>query len=331
MMAIFGRSPAEAGEGGISKGWIAGILAVALILPHFLPVYYLQLVDLFLIGALFALSFNLLYGYMGLLSFGHAAFFGVGAYGVALLMKKVGLHYFICLPLSLIITAFIALIIGYFCARVSEWFFSILTLAFGQLLFVIVSKWYSLTSGDDGIQSVFPPAIISGHISYYYFTLIMVAIGAALLWRIVHSPFGYTLRCLRDNREKSESIRINVRHYQWMGFVVAGIFAGFAGGLFVTFNWAIAPTELEWTKSAEPMIMTLLGGQFVFFGPVVGSAIFTFLQFVVGKKTIYWALVMGLVLLSVVRFLPGGVCGFIEQRWAARKRNKNAGAGQPSA
>ncbi|MBI5967199.1 MAG: branched-chain amino acid ABC transporter permease [Deltaproteobacteria bacterium] len=308
------------------KGIFAGILAAALILPHLLPVYYLQLMDLFLIGALFALSFNLLYGSMGLLSFGHAAFFGVGAYSVALLMKKAGIHYFLCLPLSLIITGLMALIIGYFCARVSEWFFAILTLAFGQLLFVVVSKWYSLTSGDDGIQSVFPPPIIGTHISYYYFTLIMVTIGAALLWRIVHSPFGYTLCCLRDNRQKSESIGINVKRYQWMGFVVAGIFAGFAGGLFVTFNWAVAPTELEWTKSAEPVVMTLLGGQFTFFGPVVGSAIFTFLQFVVGKKTIYWALIMGIVLLVVVRFLPGGVCGFLEQRWQAGGRNKNTGS-----
>jgi branched-chain amino acid transport system permease protein len=304
------------------KGIVGGILAAALIAPHLLSEYYLQLVDLFLIGGLFALSFNLLYGYMGLLSFGHAAFFGVGAYSVALLMEKARIHYFLSLPLSLIITALMALIIGYFCARVSEWFFSILTLAFGQLLFVVVSKWYSLTAGDDGIQSVFPPPVIGTPIRYYYFTLIVVAFGAALLWRIVHSPFGYILCCLRDNREKSESIGIHVKRYQWMGFVVAAIFAGLAGALFVTFNWAIAPTELEWTKSAEPVIMTLLGGQFTFLGPVVGSAIFTFLQFVVGKKTLYWALVMGLVLLTVVRFLPGGVCGFLEQRWTTGKRNK---------
>lgn len=292
---------------------------IALLLPVVLSSYYLHLVNLFFIAALFALSFNLIYGYMGQLTFGHAAFFGVGAYATALFMKKAGLPYYLAFILSIPVTAFVAALIGYFCSRVTQWFFSILTLAFGQLLFVVAVKWYNLTAGDDGIQSIFPPAFIASTTRYYFFCLIIGTISTIILWRIINSPFGYTLVSIRDNQQRSESIGVDVRRYRWMAFIVGGIFAGIAGNLFVTFNWAVAPTELEWTKSAEPVIMTLIGGQHFFGGPILGAAIFTFLQFYVGKWTIYWALVTGVVLLAVVRFMPGGVVGYLWHKMVAKQ------------
>lgn len=297
---------------------LAGIV-VSLVLPLLLSPYYLHLVNLFIIAALFALSFNLIYGYMGQLTFGHAAFFGVGAYATALFLRKAGFPYYLAFILSIPATTFVAMIIGYFCSRVVQWFFSILTLAFGQLLFVVASKWYNLTAGDDGIQSVFPPSAIISTTRYYFFSLIVAAISGYILWRITTSPFGYTLLSIRDNPQRSESIGINVRRYRWMAFVLGGIFAGIAGNLFVTFNWAVAPTDLEWTKSAEPVVMTLLGGQHFFAGPIIGAAIFTFLQFYVGKFTLYWALVTGIVLLLVVRFMPGGMVGFLWQKIYTRR------------
>lgn len=305
---------------------IAGGLGVAVLLPLVLSPYYLHLVNLFVIAALFALSFNLVFGYMGQLTFGHAAFFGVGAYATALLMKKAGLSYGLAFALSIPITALVAAVIGYFCCRVTQFFFSILTLAFGQLLFVVAVKWYSLTSGDDGLQSVFPPEWIGSTTSYYFFSLVVACAATALLWRIVNSPFGYTLISIRDNEKRSQAIGVNVKRYRWMAFVVGGVFAGVAGNLFVTFNWAIAPTELEWTKSAEPVVMTLIGGSSFFVGPILGAAIFTFLQFYVGKLTVYWALVTGIVLLIVVRFMPGGVVGFLWNKAAARSAARRQSA-----
>ncbi len=308
------------------KLWVplAGLL-IAIILPHLLPHYYVHLLDLFLIGSLFALSYNILLGNTGLLSFGHGAYFGLGAYGVALLMKKAGIHYFLAIPLSLLITGAIASIIGYFCSRVVAMSFAILTLAFGELLFTIASKWYTFTGGDDGIQSVLPPGIIASSARFYYFTLIIVTLASLAIWRILNSPFGYTLQCIRDNRQRIESIGINIRRYQWMAFIISGIFAGLAGSLFVTLNWTVAPTDLGWVKGGEPIVMTIVGGQYVFGGPIIGAAILTFFQFFVGQLTLYWALVIGIVLALVVRFLPGGVGGYIQERWAGRRQNLSSG------
>ena len=317
------KEPLETLRPGMRSWKLWTLLAsviVAVIIPHLLPRYYIHLLNLFLIGSLFALSFNILLGNTGLLSFGHAAYFGVGAYAAALLMKKVGLHYFIAIPVSMAITGVIAAIIGYFCSRVVAMSFAILTLAFGELLFVIASKWYTFTGGDDGIQSVYPPDIIASSGGFYYFTLIVVTLGSLAIWRILNSPFGYTLQCIRNNRQRSESIGINVRRYQWMVFIVAGVFAGLAGCLFVTLNWSVAPPEIGFVKGGEPIVMTIVGGQYIFGGPIIGAAIFTFFQFFIGQITIYWALVIGIVLALVVRFLPGGIGGFIQQRVATRRQ-----------
>jgi branched-chain amino acid transport system permease protein len=305
---------------------VAVVAAVVLLaLPWGVREYNIQLANLFLIGALFALSFNVLFGYTGLLSFGQATFFGVGAYALALLMKKAGLSFALAFVLSVPITALTAGVIGFFCSRAIEFFFSVLTLAFGQLLFVVASKWYTLTAGDDGIQSILPPEALGSATRYYYFSLAVVALCAAALWWIVRSPFGYTLQSIRDNPQRSEAIGINLRLYRWMAFVVSGTFAGVAGALFTTFNWAVAPTELDWTKSAEPVVMTLIGGPHLFGGPIVGAAIFTFFQFYLGKHTLFWALSMGVVILFVVRFMPGGFGGFLWQHLtAARQRRGHA-------
>jgi branched-chain amino acid transport system permease protein len=302
------------------------VAVVLLALPWGVREYNIQLANLFLIGALFALSFNVLFGYTGLLSFGQATFFGVGAYALALLMKKAGLSFALAFVLSVPITALTAGVIGFFCSRAIEFFFSVLTLAFGQLLFVVASKWYTLTAGDDGIQSILPPEALGSATRYYYFSLAVVALCAAALWWIVRSPFGYTLQSIRDNPQRSEAIGINLRLYRWMAFVVSGTFAGVAGALFTTFNWAVAPTELDWTKSAEPVVMTLIGGPHLFGGPIVGAAIFTFFQFYLGKHTLFWALSMGVVILFVVRFMPGGFGGFLWQRVTAARQGRGHAA-----
>lgn len=295
---------------------VLGIIAVAL--PFITPSYLLRIVDMFLIGSIFALSLNVLLGYTGLLPFGHAIYFGVGAYGVALLMDKAGLPYFAALPASLIITTAVAVIVGYFCSRVVAMGFAILTMALGQLFYTIFVKWYHFTGGDDGISGIHPPDFIASGVNYYFFVLVVFLIAVWALWRIVNSPFGYTLRYLRDNRPRAQAIGINIQHYQWLSYIVAGVFAGLAGCIFCTLDGIIDPQSLAVGKSSEAIIMVIVGGTGVFGGPIVGALLITILQFYVIKYTLFWPFVMGTILLLVVRFLPGGITGYIMTKWRTR-------------
>ena len=297
---------------------IAVLGIVAVVLPFITPSYLLRMVDMFLIGSVFALSLNLLLGYTGLLSFGHAVYFGLGAYGVALLMDKAGLPYFAAVPLSLIMTIAVAAIIGYFCSRVVAMGFAILTMAIGQLFFTLFTKWYHFTGGDDGISGIHPPDFIASGTNYYFFVLVVFLLAVWALWRIVNSPFGYSLRYLRDNRPRAQAIGINIQRYQWLSFIVAGAFAGLAGCIFVTLDGMIDPQCLAVGKSSEAIIMTILGGAGTFGGPIVGALLVTFLQFYVIKYTLFWPFIMGLVLILVVRFLPGGISGYIMTKWRTR-------------
>lgn len=299
----------------MSIWWLAALGVFFIFLPIIVARFYLVLVPYILIAGLLALSFNLLFGFMGRLSFGHAAFFGVGAYTVALLATRTDVPLPISILSALLVCGIIALIVGYLSVRLRGYYFAILTMAFGQLLFVIVFKWYSLTSGDDGIHGIPVPSMLESITGQYYFVLVLTGIAMIVLWRIIGSPFGYTLRSIRDNEVRAEFNGINVMKYQLIAFVIAGIFAGFAGALFAPFNRSITPHMLDWTKSAEPVIMSVIGGQFTFFGPLVGAAIFILLQSFSLRYTLYWQMIIGIIFIVVVLFMPGGVLGFLLEKF----------------
>ncbi len=308
-----------------SRWWLIALAVVALALPQVAEPIVVHTAIEILIMALFAMSFNLLFDGAGLLTFGHGCYYGVGAYTAALLMTEFGMPMFPAMFAAMVMGGLVALVFGFFCVRLTGVYFSILTLAFAQLMFSVFQQSYTLTGGDLGILDIQPPAFLVAVNNYYYFTLVMVGVSLWLLWRILHSPFGRTLHASRDSVVRTQFIGINVRRYRLAAFVIAGVFASLAGALFAPFNRAVAPFLVSWVKSSDPVLMTLLGGAGTFWGPVVGAAVFTTLHEVAIGYTTYWLLLMGSILLVGVLFLPGGILGFLEERFrsvAAARRTR---------
>ena len=321
----------------VRRGWLARhglavpvailMLALFLLVPLLPGEYWTQVATEILILGLFAMSFNLLYGYMGQISFGHAAFFGVGAYASAMLftrLKTAGgeigmLDFFLSLAAGPPVAAVAALIVGFFCVRLTGIYFAMLSLAFGELLFYIVFSWYSFTKGDDGIQGLLPPSFFQDAVNFYYLTLAIVTLALLAMWRITESPFGYIMRTLRDNQRRAAFLGINVRLHMLINFVIAGSFAGLAGALWGPFSRSVNPGLLGWQESGIAVFMTLIGGAGSIVGPLLGSVIYTLLQAVVKMYTVYWPLTIGTIILLIVLFLPGGVLGLIEKRLKARR------------
>ncbi len=306
-----------------NSGWesriATAVLIVALfILPFILSSlgrtgeFWIWVTTEMVIMALFAMSLNLILGFGGMVSFGHAAFFGVGAYAVALLTKKAGVSLFLALLTAPIAAAVVAAIIGWFCVRLIGLYFAILTLAFSQLLYMIAFQWYTFTGGDDGIHGIPRPEFL-GPANYYLLCLVLFLVCFLLMRMIVNSSFGLTIRTIRENMERAKFIGINVRRYQWINFIIAGAFAGLAGGLLAELN-RFAQTEfLHWSKSAEPILASLVGGMYSLVGPVIGSTVLILLKILVQQShramVEIWAIVLGLILLVVVLFAPGGLVG----------------------
>jgi branched-chain amino acid transport system permease protein len=264
------------------------------------------------IMALFATSLNLILGFGGMVSFGHAAFFGVGAYTVALLMKKAGAPLGLALLAAPCVAAVAAAIIGWFCVRLIGLYFAILTLTFGQLLYLLAFQWYTFTGGDDGIHGIPKPSFL-GPINYYLLCLILFLVCLLIMRMIVNSSFGLSIRITRENMERAKFIGINVRRYQLMNFIIAGFFAGLAGGLFTELN-RFAQTEfLHWSKSGDAIFACLVGGMYSFIGPAIGSSVLIFLHIFIQQihqsLVEIWAIFLGLILLGVVLFAPEGLVG----------------------
>jgi len=308
---------------GTARWLVGAVVVVALFaLPFILSQlgrtgeYWIWVTTEMLIMALFAMSLNLILGYGGMVSFGHAAFFGVGAYTVALLMKKAGAPLVLALALAPVTAAIAAAVIGWFCVRLIGLYFAILTLAFGQLLYMVVFQWYTFTGGDDGIHGIPKPEILTP-IAYYLLCLVLFLICFLVMRMIMNSSFGLTIRTIRENMERAKFIGVNVRRFQWYNFILAGAFAGLAGGLLCELN-RFAQTEfLHWSKSAEPILASLVGGMYSLVGPAIGSAVLIFLKIIVQQAhpslVETWAIFLGLILLVVVLFAPGGLVGLYQR------------------
>jgi branched-chain amino acid transport system permease protein len=311
-----------------SRNWTAAIITIVLLvlLPFVLRAlgrpgeYWIWVTTEMIIMALFALSLNLILGFGGMVSFGHAAFFGVGAYTLALLMKKAGIPLLPALAAAPLAAAVAAGIIGWFCVRLIGLYFAILTLAFGQLLFMIVFQWYTFTGGDDGIHGIARPDFL-GPTNFYLFCLLIFLASFFVMRMITRSPFGLAVRITRENAERAKFIGINVRRCQLLNFIIAGAFAGLAGGLFTELNRFAQTDFLHWSKSAEPILACLVGGMYSLVGPAIGSSLLIFLNIIIQhihqSLVEIWAMVLGFILLVVVLFAPEGLVGLYEK--ATRK------------
>ncbi|HKU98128.1 MAG TPA: branched-chain amino acid ABC transporter permease [Vineibacter sp.] len=303
-----------------TKTIIGGGLIVALyLLPFVLGESYLFLSIDFLIMALFAVSYNLLLGQAGMLSFGHAAYYGLGAYTVAILFNKLAVPVYVGLLASPFIAGAIALAVGWFAVRVTGMYFAMLTLAFGQLLHTVVMGWYGFTGGDDGLP-VMPPDWLLPARNYYLFVLTVTLVSLAALRLITLSAFGTALNAIRENRQRAIFVGLGVRNYELGAFVIAGAFAGIAGAMRAPLQQMAFPSLLHWSQSAEPVLMALAGGIHTFAGPIVGAAIFVFTNFVITTYSEYPLLVFGVIVLLVVLYLPGGVAGAIIAAWERLRR-----------
>ncbi|NIO05922.1 MAG: branched-chain amino acid ABC transporter permease [Proteobacteria bacterium] len=308
-------------------GVALALLALVLV-PFFLSDFLVVFATEMLIMVLFALSFNLLFGYTGLLSFGHAAYFSIGAYGTGLFLSRVSPSLLLAFLIGIVFSFIVAFLIGYFCVRLDEIYFAMLTLAFGMMVHAILWKWDSLTGGADGLVGIPRPKFsillatieFSSIPGYYYLTLVVVGICVFILWRVSRSPFGLVLKSIRENHERVEFLGIAMRRYRLGAFVISGTFCGVAGALFAPFERSIAPDISFWTKSAEPVFMSLLGGTKVFFGPAVGASLFMYLREIISGYTELWMIYLGAILIAFVIFLPGGILGFISDKLNAGRR-----------
>ncbi len=310
----------------------APVTVLLLALPHVIEPYQTILLAYGLVMAIAALGFNLLLGYTGLLSFGHAAYFGVGAYAVAFMVKYLHVHSMELFILGAIAASFVVTaLFGWVCVRYTRIFFSILTLALSQVLWSLAFKFFWVTGGTDGLRV--PTPVLLGAVpsgaqdkigflahAYYYYVLALFLACVMLMWVIVNSPFGKALQAVRDNETRAEFIGIRIRRYRLVAFLISGVFTGIAGALWVPLNELTTPEVLYWPFSGEIVFMSVLGGFRAFAGPIVGAVAFNYLKSYAVGFTVYWQLLLGVILVVLVLALPAGIVGTVAQLVARARK-----------
>ncbi|HZX95227.1 MAG TPA: branched-chain amino acid ABC transporter permease [Myxococcales bacterium] len=305
----------------------AALAAAVLLVPALAGPFMQYLALNILLLALLALSFNLLFGMTGLLSFGQGAFYAGGAYSAALLLRA-GVPLLWSILLGALAAAALAAVLGAFCVRHTRIYFSMLTLAFGMLVYAVVWKWTDVTGGDDGLIGIPRGRIglagpldvnLDGQRSYYLFAAVLVLLSMGVLHRLSTSPLGLSLRAIRENAERAEFSGVPVRRTIYIAFVTAGLFAGLSGALLAPLEQTVSPSTAHWTKSAEPVMATLIGGPLSFAGPIVGAVVYLGLKEIIVRFTEYWLLVFGLVLLGTVLAFCGGLMGALTLLWRRRR------------
>jgi branched-chain amino acid transport system permease protein len=305
--------------------WSAPVLLALIALPFVVPPYQTVLLTYGLVFAIAALGFNLLLGYTGLLSFGHSAYFGMGAYAVAFIVKYLKFESMEAFLLGgILASGAVAALFGLLCVRYTKIFFGILTMALSQVLWSLAFKFFWVTGGSDGLR-VPTPTLLGGLVRagsdkfeflshrYYFYVLAVFAVCVAVMWVIVHSPFGQALQAIRDNETRAEFVGVQVWHYRWVAFLISGIFTGLAGALWVPLNGLTTPDILHWTFSGKMVFFTVLGGFQTFFGPIIGAVIYNYLETYAVGHTVYWQMVLGIVLVVLVLALPAGIVGTVRR------------------
>jgi len=308
------------GRAMAGRAILAAAGLAALLVPLVAPAYYVLLMLPFMAYAVVLLGLNLLFGYTGLVSFGHALFIAVGAYAGAFLTTHTRLRSFeVMLVAAAGLGAAAAALVGALCVRHVKIYFGMLTLAFGMVFYTFLLKFYRLTGGDEGMR-VLRPHLLGVDLDampktdylagpYYYYCLAVLVLATLLMWRIVHSPFGLCLRTIRDNPAKAEALGLGVTRYRWHAFVISAVYAAVGGALLGPPTGNVDPTLAYWTQSGNIVFMTLLGGFASFFGPILGAFVFIFLQDLVMSVVPYWRLIFGAILAVIVIFAPGGLMG----------------------
>jgi branched-chain amino acid transport system permease protein len=312
--------------------WAVPIAVLLVVVPWLLDSYRTIQLEYGLIFGIAGIGFNLLLGYTGLLSFGHAAYFGVGAYSVAFMVKYLHVSSMELFLLGSIVgTLIVTAVFGYVCVRYTRIFFSILALSLSQVLWSLAFKFFWVTGGTDGLRVPTPKLLgmaagenedktyFLSH-GYYYYVLAVFVICVAVMWLIVHSPFAKALQAIRDNETRARFVGLRIRSYRFVAFLVSGVFTGIAGALWVPLNGLVTPDAMVWTFSGEIVFMTVLGGFRNFTGPIVGAIVYNFLKDYAVGFTVYWQTFMGVILIVLVLVLPTGIVGSAKLIAAAARR-----------
>jgi len=304
---------------------LAFTIAFLVILPFIVP--YKSLATLIIIWGLFALGYNVCLGYTGMLSFGHAAYFGMGAYTLGIVLIRLWENIWFGLFSALCMGGITAFVLGYFCIKRRGIYFAMLTLAFAQLLFFIAFQWVDLTGGDNGLRNI--PAVpvslpgfsidIQSPLRFYYFVLLFVVLSLLALNRILQSPFGHVLQAVRENEPRARSCGYDTTNVRWMAFVISGAISGLAGGFYALYLHFVGIDTLYWITSGQVVMMTLLGGMGTFIGPFIGAGVFLFLEDVLSALTRNWMIFLGTIFVLCVLFFPSGIWGTIKEL-ATRKK-----------
>ena len=306
------------------------IVAVLALLPFVLAAAPLLNVQDAIGLALFACATNLLIGYGGLVSFGQGAFYGIGAYTVALAWMHLHTSFWVSLVCAPVVGAVAALAVGMLALRTRRLYFALLTLAVSQLLFVVVTQQTQFTGGANGVFGPMVPSVLANPANGYWFTLAVTVVALLVLWQITRSPFGMTLRAIRENRERAEALGVNVYRHQLLAFVISGACCALAGVLFVVHDQSANPNLLSWTESGYPIFMAVIGGQFTFLGPALGALIYEKARDVLLASFTDSQLVFGAVLLVIILAAPDGVAGLLGRgvRVLTRRRHETREDGQ---
>jgi branched-chain amino acid transport system permease protein len=312
--SVLSEEPLRAPGTPARLAWVGVVLAL-LALPLLADDFTIVLAIEILILALFASSLHAIMGPGGLASFGHAAYFGGGAYAAALAVSRLGWPMEAALPLAPAGAGLLALLFGWFCVRLRGVYFAMLTLAFAQIAWSVAVQWTTVTGGDDGILGVWPAAWVAARERFYYLVLALVLLGVLFLRRVTMAPFGYALRAGRDAPLRAEAIGIDVARQQWLAFALSGACAGLAGGLYLFSKGSIFPDEMGIARSFDALMMVLLGGVQSMAGPIVGAAAFTLLEHALSRLEL-WRLMLGMAIVALVIAFPGGLASLFRRRSA---------------
>jgi branched-chain amino acid transport system permease protein len=314
----------KGGEVGLRNEYEFGLLLLLsfmLIIPIFFPKYYVFILAVTLCYAIYAIGYNLLFGYTGLLSFGHALYWGVGAYTVAALMSpELGPYRIysmeLLILLSVITSGLVAFAVGSICVRYTRIFFGLLNLGFVMLWYSMLLKLYSITGGTDGLP-VYIPTLLGQKFSpevfrtftYYYYVLAVFIITTFVMWRVINSHFGLTLKGLRENSLRSGFVGVNISKYRLASYLLSGIWGGIGGALWAPLSGQVSPEISTWLTSGDVVFMAILGGVGTFLGPIIGALIFFNLKVQIMHYTTYWQLFLGSAVIFMVLVFPGGIVG----------------------
>lgn len=307
-----------------------GLFLIMAFAPFVLSLYYVNILTEIFILAVFAVSLNILVGQTGLVSLGHAAFFGAGAYATGIVASNVSANVFLTILVGMLVAALLALLIGFLSIKAHGFYFLMLTLACSQIFYSIVYQWKDVTGGSNGLSGISTPVLfgnfaLSNPVLIYYFILVVFAVLLFFVNKLLQSPLGYVFIGIKENEQRMKSNGYNTVFYKNLSFLIAGTLGGLAGSLYVIFNGFISPSDVYWTMSGSVLIMVLIGGAGTLWGPVVGAAFIVLMETIISSYTENWMMIIGIVFILFTIFVPKGIVGTIRKaEWTIFKKKTRA-------